>query len=265
MACTAPARHHVLQRLQRRVAFGVGGRRHAARAHRFVGHFDGGCIHPARFHRDLRRAQQRILRLGRAQLRQRAPFHFKVGAGMAHQARGTQMQEGRPPRAPAMFHRGLHLGMPGGQVQAIGEEIVEPRLPAEALGNPAVRRLHRNAQPVVLADEQDRRRQLLVGRPHRGIERGLRGGMIGRGIPERAQHDAIGGNRQRLPQPLAALDGQRGAQRLRQVRSNRRGLRQHPQWLAAPHLVAATAGRIIRAGGEGQSGIAQRVDTRHLA
>ena len=71
--------HHFPQRLQLRPSFGIGGGGHAARAHRLVGHLDGGRIHPARFHRDLCRAQQRILRLGRAQLGQRAPFHLEVG------------------------------------------------------------------------------------------------------------------------------------------------------------------------------------------
>ncbi|KAG0941807.1 hypothetical protein G6F31_014965 [Rhizopus arrhizus] len=133
-------RHHVLQRLQLRAAFGLGGGGHAARTHGLVGHLDGGGIHPARLHRDLRRAQQRVLCLGRAQLRQRAPFHFKIGTGMAHQARGAQVQEGRPPGTPAVLHCGLHLGMANRQIQAIGEEIVQPRLAAEALGNPATNR-----------------------------------------------------------------------------------------------------------------------------
>ncbi len=175
------------------------------------------------------------------------------------------MQESRSPRSPAVFHRGLHLGVPGGQVQPIGEEIVQPRLVAEALGDPAIGGLHRDAQAVVLADEQDWRRQFLVGRPHRGVERRLRGSVIGRGVAERAEHDTVGGNRQRLRQPLATLDGQRGAQRFRQVRGDGRSLRQHPQRLAAPHFVAATTGRIIGAGSEGKRSIAQRVDARHLA
>ncbi len=175
------------------------------------------------------------------------------------------MQEGRSPRPPAVVHCGLHLGVPGGQVEAIGVEIVQPRLVAEALGNPAVRRLHRDAQPVVLADEQDWRRQFLVGRPHRGVERRLRGSVIGRGVAERAQHDTVGGNRQRLRQSLATLDGQCRAQRFGQVRGDGRGLRQYPQWLAAPHLVPTTTGRVIGAGSEGKRGIAQRVDARHLA
>ena len=258
-------RHHLPQRPQLRPAFSLGRSGHAARTHRLVGRLDRRRIHPARLQCDLRRAQQRILRLGRAQLRQRPPFHFEVGAGVAHQARGAQMQESRSPRSPAVFHRSLHLGVPGGQVQPIGEEIVQPRLVAEALGDPAIGGLHRDAQAVVLADEQDWRRQFLVGRPHRGVERRLRGSVIGRGVAERAEHDTVGGNRQRLRQPLATLDGQRGAQRFRQVRGDGRSLRQHPQRLAAPHFVAATTGRIIGAGSEGKRSIAQRVDARHLA
>ncbi len=155
--------------------------------------------------------------------------------------------------------------MPHGQVKAIGEEVVQPRLPAETLGDPALRRLHRDAQAIVLADEQDRCRQLLVSRPHRGVECGLCRGMVGRGIAERAQHDAVGRNGKRVAQAPATLEGQCGAQRLGQVRSDGRGLRQHPQRLAAPHLVPAPAGRIVGAGGERKRGIAQRIDARHLA
>ena len=52
------------------------------------------------------------------------------------------------------------------------------------------------------------------------------------------------------PMRLRLLDRDRGAQRLGQVRGDGRGLRQHPQRLAAPDLVAAAGGRIVLARGE---------------
>ena len=61
------------------------------------------------------------------------------------------------------------------------------------------------------------------------------------------------------------FDGDRGAQCLRQVGGDRRGLRQHPQRLAAPDLVAAAAGRVFRAGGEAQRRIHDRIHARQLA
>jgi hypothetical protein len=63
------------------------------RAHRLVGHLDGGRIHPARFQRD-RAERSSGSRLG-ARALDAAPFDLEVGAGMAHDARGAQMQEGR--------------------------------------------------------------------------------------------------------------------------------------------------------------------------
>ena len=53
--------------------------------------------------------------------------------------------------------------------------------------------------------------------------------------------------------------------RLRQVRGDRRGLRQHPQRLAAPDLVAAAGGRIVLARGERQRRIHDRIHARQLA
>src|SRR5690606_34361271 len=107
--------------------------------------------------------------------------------------------------------------------------------------------------------------QLLVGGPGRRVERRLRGGMVGRGVAKGADRDAVAGYRERMAQPLARFDRHRRPQRLRQVRGERRGLWQHPQRLAAPDLVAATAGRVLRAGGKRERRIHLRSHPSQLA
>ena len=71
---------------------------------------------------------------------------------------------GRRVRA-AVIDRALHLAVAFGQVEAVGVEIIEVGAIAEVARDPAARRLHRDADAVVLADEQHRRRQLLVRGP----------------------------------------------------------------------------------------------------
>ena len=257
--------HHVRQRLDARAAIGLLGGGEALAAGVLVQGEDLVLRHRPGLQRDCGRTQQRIARLHRAQLLDAAPLDLEVGAGVAHDALGAQVQEGRAARAPAVFDRAQHVGVAAGQVEAVGEEIVEVGAVAEALADPAGRRLHRDADAVVLADVQHRRRQLLVSGPRRGVERRLRGRVVGRRVAERADRDRIVGNRQTHAEALAGLDRHRGAQRLRQVRGDGRSLRQYPQRLAAPHLVAPAAGRVLRAGREAQRRVRDRIHARQLA
>ena len=134
-----------------------------------------------------------------------------------------------------------------------------------AVRDPAGRRLHRDADAVVLADVEHRRRQLLVRRPRGGVEGRLRGGVVAAGVAERADGDRILGDRQRVADAAGLFNGDRRAERLRQMRGDGRGLRQHPQGLAAPDLVAAARGRVVLAGREAQRRIHDRVHARQLA
>ena len=157
-----------------------------------------------------------------------------------------------------------------GEVEAVGVEIIEIIAIAEIVCDPASRRLHRDADAVVLAHEQYRRRQFLVCGPLRRVERRLCSSVIGRGIAERADGDRILWNRQLVRDALGLLDRNCRPERFGQVRGNRRGLRQHPQRLATPYLVASARGRIVLARGEAQRGIHDRVarytiGTRQLA
>ena len=245
-------RHHVLECFDARTAVGVFGGGEAFAAGVLVQGEDVILAHRARFQRDRRAAQQGVGGFHRAQFFKTAPFDFEIGAGVTHDAVGTQVQEGRTAGLPAMLHRAQHVGVACGQVQSIGKEVVEVGTVLEVLRNPAARRFHRDADAVVLAHVQHRRGQFLIGRPRGGIECGLCRCVIAGGIAETANGDAVIGNRQRMPNPLGGLDGHCRAQCLGQVRGNRRSLWQHPQGLAAPHFMAATAGRVFGAGGKAQ-------------
>ncbi len=175
------------------------------------------------------------------------------------------MQERGSARGSTVLHRALHLRIAAGQVEAIRKKIVEVGAVSEIALDPARGCLHRDAEPIVFAHEQHRRGQFLVGRPGGRIERRLRAGVVGRRIAERADRDAVIGNRQPMTDAPCLLDGHRGAERLRQMRCDRRGLRQHPQRFGSPHLVAAAGGRIVLAGREAQRRIEHRIHPRQLA
>ena len=175
------------------------------------------------------------------------------------------MQESRPPGAATVLDCALYLGIAIGQIQTVGKEIIEIRAILEIDRDPVGGRFHRDADAVVLADEQHRRRQFLMSRPRRRVERGLRNRMVARGIAERTNGNAVLGDRQPMADAPRLLDRNRGAERLGQVRGDGRSLRQHPQWLGAPHLVAAAGGRIVLAGGEAQRRIDDRIHSGQLA
>ncbi len=80
--------------------------------------------------------------------------------------------------------------------------------------------------PLSLTDKQHRQRDRLVGGPLRGVERTLRGRMIGRGIAERAEDDPIVGQCLVLGRlPACEADRVSRAHCLRQMAGDRRGLR----------------------------------------
>ena len=144
-------------------------------------------------------------------------------------------------------------------------EIIEIRTTAKVARYPAVRSFHRDADAVVFAHVQHRRRQLLIRRPGCGVERGLRGGVIAGSIAERTDRDAVIRNRQGMADAASVIDRDRGAERFGQMRRDGGGLRQHPQRLAAPHFMPAAAGRIFGTGREGQRRIHHRVHPGNLA
>src|SRR3546814_13071317 len=78
--------------------------------------------HQSGLERDRGRAQQRVGGFDRAQLLQRTPFDLEVGAGVAHDPGGAQVQEGRAARATAVFDRLVPVAVAVGQVEAVSSE-----------------------------------------------------------------------------------------------------------------------------------------------
>ena len=116
-------------------------------------------------------------------------FHVGGGnirPGMAIEPHGAHVQEGRAP--PLAHIVGCFPRSPIGvvQVEAVAGEIFKPRPVFERCPDPALRRLYRNADAVVFADEQQWQRDRLIGCPLRGVEGPLRGGMVSRSIAEGA-------------------------------------------------------------------------------
>ena len=89
--------------------------------------------------------------------------------------------------------------------------------------------------------------------------------MVRRGVAERADRDRILRHRQGMADAPGLLDGQRSAERLGQVRGDGRGLRQDPEWLGTPDLVASARGGIILARGKRERRIHDRIHAGQLA
>ncbi len=119
--------------------------------------------------------QQRIVRLVRFDLLAAEIGGGHVGAGMAIKAHGAQMQEDGF-AAVAGKGGGLGRGAIGVvKVQSVGLEVDQTGTLRKARLDPTGRRLRRDADAIVLADEQQGQGRLLVGRPLRGIECALCG------------------------------------------------------------------------------------------
>ena len=113
----------------------------------------------------------------------------------------------------------------GRQVAAVGLRVLSPGRPGAAR-RPSRRRRDADADAVVLADEQQRQRQPLVGAVGRGVERAGRGGVVGGRVPEAAHHDRVarpGAAAPELARPAA--ERERHADARGQVGGDRRGLR----------------------------------------
>ncbi len=220
----------------------------------------------ARGHRQRRSSQERVPGLVRLDRCGGPVRGLHVGARMAEQAHHVQVEECGHARAPDVL-RGL-AGHPVrlGHVQAVGLEVADTRAGAEALAYPLRRRRHRDAQAVVLADEQHRAGQMLECRPGGGIEAGQGRGVVHGGIAEAAHREGILGNRQRVVvTPPVLTDGERRAHCLGQVRGDGGGLRHHPHRAGSPDLVATAGDRVLRARGERECRVIHRIDIGELA
>ena len=138
--------------------------------------------------------------------------------------------------------RGLQDGR---RVVAVGALDRELGPAVERLLDPGLGRRHADADPVVLADEQQRQRLALVGEVGGRVERGLRGRVIERRVAERAHDD-------RVERPLRIdveltrpFDRERDAHGPRWMRGDRRRLRDDREVVMAEDLVPTARDRLF--------------------
>ena len=209
----------------------------------------------ARLDQQPRGAEQRVARLRGGDVGRAAVGGLGVRAGVPAQPGHRQVQERRRPALPDMRRGGRRGVVDVGQIRAVRVEVRDAGPSRQGGPHPAGRRPHADAEPVVLAYQQQRQRQALVGAVGGGVERASRGGMVHRGVTERAHHDRVVGQVGRRPGPpglgpgggrqaVPAFGREGQADRPRQVRGDRRGLRDDRQLGAAEHLVPAAGDRL---------------------
>ena len=170
-------------------------------------------------------AEQRIAGIFRRDLGRAAVTDLRVAPGVAQEPHHLQVQE-RGRATGAHVGRGRRGGVEAGRrVAAVGAEVAQ-RGPSGVRGrHPAVRSADADPQAVVLADQQQRHRQALIGRAAGGTDRADRRGVTGRGVPEAGHRDGVRGPRGRDAQLGGPPGGERDADRPRQVRGDRGRLR----------------------------------------
>ena len=97
-----------------------------------------------------------------------------------------------------------------------------------------------------------------------GVDRALGRGVIGAGVAERAHGECVVRPVECDAEPLAASDREGHAEGAREVRGDRRGLRDHGQVVMAEHLVAPAGDRLFGEGEDAGEHVAHRVVPRPL-
>ena len=118
--------------------------------------------------------------------------------------------------------------------------------PVERLLDPALRRRHADPEPVVLAHEEERQRLAPVGEVGGRVERRLRRRVVQRRVAERADDDRVrrpGARRRRARRARSIANAM--PDRARQVRGDRRRLRDHREVVVPEHLVAPAGDRLV--------------------
>ena len=111
------------------------------------------------------RMQQRIVRLFRLHFVLAHVSGRHIGAGMAIEPHGAQMQERRFATRAHIIRRSARHRIGLIKIETVGGEVFKAGAVLEILAHPTVRCLHRNTDAIVLADEQQRQRNALIRRP----------------------------------------------------------------------------------------------------
>ena len=171
------------------------------------------------------------------------------------------MEEHRPACAAAVVDRGARARVSLAEVAAVRCEVVESRALPKRAFDVVGGCVHRDAEPVVFAHEQNGAGLAVQDRRGRRGEARLRGGVVDRRVTERAIDDRVGGHGGLEPETVHATQGERESHRLRQMASDGAGLRWHHQAFASEHFVPPARDRIL--GGRDQR--KHRVEDRCLA
>ncbi len=177
--------------------------------------------------------------------RRRPVADLGVRAGVPAVPDRPQMQEDRLPVGPHVGDRVRDRRPRGGWFQPVSRVVAQTRTVAVRPLDPAGRRRHRDAQPVVLADEQDRDRQAAERGVQGGVDRADRGRVVRGGVAERAHHHGVGGIARIDPHPAGPVQRHRQPDRPRQVRGDRGRLRDDVQLPVPEHLVPPARDRLV--------------------
>ena len=175
------------------------------------------------------------------------------------------MQERRPPPGPDQAGRAGRRVVGRDRVAAVGRQVEQARPGLERRRHPSWRGGHADPDPVVLADQQQRDRDPLIGGVAGRVDRADGGGVAGRGIAERGHRHRVARPWAGHPQLRCPADAQRDAERAGQVRGDRRRLRDDRQLGAAEHLVPPAGDRLVCGRRHSEQHVTDWVDAGHLA
>ena len=137
-------------------------------------------------------AEQRVAGIVRRDLRLGPVADLRVAARVPEEPHHVQVQERGGAGGPHVVGGGRRRVVAGRRVGAVGAEIPQGGPAGVRGGDPPVRGADADAEPVVLADEQQRDRQSLVGGAAGGVDRPGGGGVPRRGVAEARHGDRVG-------------------------------------------------------------------------
>ena len=184
---------------------------------------------------------------------------LRVGPGVAEEANSAQVEERGTAVGPDPLHDLAHGGDERRRIVALDPLVAQPGAMAVRRLDPTRRRPHADADPVVLADEQQRHRQLPVRGVRGGVDRSGRGGVVGRGVAEAAHDDRAGRPCELDAQLGSPAERERDPERPRQVGGDRRRLRDDRQVAVTDDLVPPAGDRLVDTAQHAEQHIRHRV------
>ena len=205
-------------------------------------------------------AEQRVARVVGLDRGRRPVGDLDVRAGVAHEPHGAEVEHGGG--APGAYGGQRLLGRleQGDRVVAGCVEVRDAREVLQHRGRPAPRRTRADAEAVVLADEQQRAVAVHVREVRRRVEGAGRRRVVDRGVAEAGDDQRVLRPRRLPAQHLRESQGEAEPDRARQVRGDRRRLRDDVQLRVPEDLVPAARHRVRGRAGQAPERLAHRVD-----